>query len=84
MGTHSPIKVRVYKETTALRAAPRPHRRATVGRLIFNVRQPQDLGFVDRSDPSRSLILRIMFTCGKKELADWLTAYPRTRLPHYR
>ena len=41
---------------------------ATPGRLIFNERIPQDLGFVDRSDPSKKFDLEIMFTCGKKEL----------------
>jgi len=40
---------------------------ATVGRLIFNARIPQDLGFVERNDENL-LDLEIMFTCGKKEL----------------
>ena len=39
----------------------------TVGRLIFNARIPQDLGFVERNDENL-LDLEIMFTCGKKEL----------------
>ena len=40
----------------------------TVGRLIFNRPIPQDLGFVDRSDPENLFALEIDFLVGKKEL----------------
>jgi DNA-directed RNA polymerase subunit beta' len=42
----------------------------TVGRLIFNEPIPQDLGFVDRSDPQRVLDLEIGFVTTKKELGQ--------------
>ena len=41
---------------------------ATLGRLIFNRPLPQDLGFVDRSDPSKMFDLEIDFVCKKDEL----------------
>ena len=65
IGIHAPIKVRVEKMVDGRRV--RKIVDATPGRLIFNERIPQDLGFVDRSDPE-NLELEIMMTCGKKEL----------------
>nr|WP_297279694.1 DNA-directed RNA polymerase subunit beta' [uncultured Butyricicoccus sp.] len=65
VGIHAPIKVRmsrVINGQTVSRIVD-----ATVGRLIFNARIPQDLGFVERND-EKLLDLEIMFTCGKKEL----------------
>ena len=41
----------------------------TVGRLIFNEGIPQDLGFVDRTDPEKAFEPEINFVCGKKQLA---------------
>ena len=43
---------------------------ATPGRIIFNHNIPQDLGFVDRSDPARICDYEITFTCGKKQLGQ--------------
>ena len=40
----------------------------TVGRLIFNDAIPQDLGFVDRSDPETMFDPEINFVVGKKQL----------------
>ena len=40
----------------------------TVGRIIFNRPIPQDLGFVDRSDPENAFKLEIDFLTGKKQL----------------
>ena len=40
----------------------------TMGRILFNEIIPQDLGFVDRSDPEKLLNLEIDFQCGKKQL----------------
>ena len=40
----------------------------TVGRLIYNQGIPQDLGFVDRTDPERELDLEIDFPVIKKNL----------------
>ena len=42
--------------------------RTTVGRLIFNEGIPQDLGFVDRTDPDGMFEPEINFICGKKQL----------------
>ena len=66
VGIHAPIKVRVTKEINGKMESRIVD--ATPGRLIFNERIPQDLGFVDRSDPDKKFDLEIMFTCGKKEL----------------
>ena len=66
VGIHAPIKVRMTREIGGKKITKIVD--ATPGRLIFNERIPQDLGFVDRSDPDKLLDLEIMFTCGKKEL----------------
>ena len=66
VGIHAPIKVRMTREINGTKVSKIVD--ATPGRLIFNERIPQDLGFVDRSDPEKLLDLEIMFTCGKKEL----------------
>ena len=42
--------------------------RSTLGRFIFNEIIPQDLGFVDRSNPDNFLELEINFLVGKKQL----------------
>ena len=57
VGLHAPIKVRVTKIINGL---PRTGMiDATVGRLIFNEKIPQDLGFVNRDDPSKVFELEI-------------------------
>ena len=66
VGIHAPIKVRMTREINGQTVSKIVD--ATPGRLIFNERIPQDLGFVDRSDPDKVLDLEIMMTCGKKEL----------------
>ena len=43
---------------------------ATPGRIIFNHNIPQDLGFVDRTDPAHICDYEITFTCGKKQLGQ--------------
>ena len=40
----------------------------TPGRIIFNHNIPQDLGFVDRTDPAHVCDYEITETCGKKQL----------------
>ncbi|MCL2548919.1 MAG: DNA-directed RNA polymerase subunit beta' [Symbiobacteriaceae bacterium] len=42
----------------------------TVGRLIFNEKMPQDLGFVDRSDPENACLLEIDFIVKKDEIGE--------------
>ena len=57
VGLHAPIKVRVTKIINGL---PRTGMiDATVGRLIFNEKIPQNLGFVNRDDPSKAFELEI-------------------------
>ena len=68
IGMHAPIRVRVTKEVNGEMKTGIID--ATVGRLIFNEAVPQDLGFVDRTDPSRELDLEVTFTCGKKQLGQ--------------
>ena len=66
LGLHAPIKVRVSKEINGETRTGIID--ATLGRLIFNNAIPQDLGYVDRSDPTKELDLEVAFTCGKKQL----------------
>ncbi|WP_293009333.1 MULTISPECIES: DNA-directed RNA polymerase subunit beta' [unclassified Oscillibacter] len=67
IGPHCPILVRV---TRTVDGAERTGIiRATAGRIIFNRNIPQDLGFVDRSDPEKALDYEVAFQCGKKELS---------------
>ena len=65
---HSPIKVRMFKTIGGKEA----HRtiETTVGRIIFNEPIPQDLGFVDRSDPEQAFDLEVQFKVGKKQLGE--------------
>ena len=53
---HSPIKVRVTKTIDGVEKYKTVE--ATVGRIIFNEPIPQDLGFVDRTDPEHAFDLR--------------------------
>ena len=64
---HAPINVRVFKTgedgVTRYKTI-----RSTVGRLIFNETVPQDLGFVDRTDPANEFEPEIQFTVNKSKL----------------
>ncbi|MGM9628550.1 MAG: DNA-directed RNA polymerase subunit beta' [Faecousia sp.] len=66
VGLHAPILVRYGKQISG----KMEYRiiNATVGRLIYNEPIPQDLGFVDRTDPAREFDLEIDFLVGKKQL----------------
>ncbi len=57
VGLHAPIRVRVSKTVNGETVTGMID--ATVGRLIFNEKIPQDLGFVDRSKPENVLDLEI-------------------------
>ncbi len=63
---HARIKVRMYKEIDGVKQ----HKiiNATVGQLIFNEHIPQDLGFVDRSDPNKAFDLEFTKLATKKQL----------------
>ncbi|MBR6748498.1 MAG: DNA-directed RNA polymerase subunit beta', partial [Clostridia bacterium] len=66
IGIHAPIRVRLTREVNGemiSRIVP-----ATMGQLIFNSKIPQDLGFVDRTDPEHVLDLEVTFPAGKKKL----------------
>ncbi len=63
---HSKIKVRIRKEFDGVVKSKIID--CTVGRLLFNDGIPQDLGFVDRSDPDKAFDLEIDFLVGKSEL----------------
>ncbi|MDL2273008.1 DNA-directed RNA polymerase subunit beta' [Oscillospiraceae bacterium OttesenSCG-928-G22] len=66
VGIHSPIRVRRTGEVngeTVTRLID-----ATVGQILFNEAIPQDLGFVDRSDPEHALDLEVTFVARKGEL----------------
>ncbi|MCI9449138.1 MAG: DNA-directed RNA polymerase subunit beta' [Clostridiales bacterium] len=68
LGLHAPIRVRVEKEVDGEMRSKVID--ATLGRLIFNRQIPQDLGYVDRSDPDKFFDLEIMFVTTSKELGD--------------
>lgn len=45
---------------------------STLGRFIFNEILPQDLGYVDRTQPENLLKLEVDFHVGKKQLKQIL------------
>ena len=66
LGLHAKIKVRMTKEIDGeLKTKPIE---TTVGRLIYNQGIPQDLGFVDRTNPENAFDLEINFPVMKKNL----------------
>ena len=67
---HSRIKVRVSKEINGEIVTGTVE--STLGRFIFNEILPQDLGFVDRSNPENALLLEVDFHVGKKGLKQIL------------
>ena len=46
--------------------------KTTVGLLIFNENIPQDLGFVDRTNPDNALLFEVDFHVGKKQIKQIL------------
>jgi DNA-directed RNA polymerase subunit beta' len=66
VGLHSKVKIRMFKEVDGVEK----HKtiETTVGRLIFNEGIPQNLGFVDRSNPENEFNLEIEFPVIKKNL----------------
>ena len=65
---HSPVKVRVTKTIDGVEK----HKTidTTVGRIIFNEPIPQDLGFVDRTDPEHAFDYEVSFRVDKKKLGE--------------
>ena len=66
VGLHAKIKVRREGEWEGVRRSVLIE--TTVGRIIFNDPIPQDLGYVDRSDPANFMKYEIDFLVGKSEL----------------
>ncbi len=66
VGLHAKIKVRRTMEIDGKMVSRLVD--TTVGRMIFNRPIPQDLGFVDRSDPENRFKFEIEFLVGKKQL----------------
>ena len=67
---HSRIKVRMSKEINGETVTGIVE--STLGRFIFNEILPQDLGFVDRTNPENALVLEVDFHVGKKGLKQIL------------
>ena len=68
VGLHAPIRLRVTKTIDGVEVKKTIF--TTVGRIIFNEPIPQDLGYVDRSDPEHAFDHEISFQVGKKQLGD--------------
>ena len=66
LGLHAKIKVRLTRKIDGEEKTRTIV--ATVGRLIYNEEIPQDLGFVDRTDPEKEFDLEIDFPVMKKNL----------------
>jgi len=66
VGMHAPIKVRVQKEYKGQMESRIIN--ATVGQIIFNRPIPQDLGFVDRTNPEKIFDLEVTNVAKKSEL----------------
>ena len=67
VGLHCKIKVRRFK-TNEDGTVKQKTIETTIGRLIYNQGIPQDLGFVDRTDPEKEFDLEIDFPVIKKNL----------------
>ena len=68
VGLHAPIRLRVTKTVDGVETKKTII--TTVGRIIFNEPIPQDLGYVDRTDPEHAFDHEISFQVGKKQLGD--------------
>ncbi len=66
IGLHSKIKVRMTKEINGEQVTKLVP--TTLGKIIFNNPIPQDLGFVDRTDPENAFKLEVDFLVTKKTL----------------
>ena len=66
IGLHALIKIRMTKEVNGEMVTKLVE--TTIGRVIFNEPIPQNLGFVDRSDPENAFKLEADFLVNKKML----------------
>ena len=67
IGLHAKINVRIIKEKDGEEVSKII--KTTVGKILFNEAIPQDLGFVDRSDPDKFFDYEIDFVVDKKQLS---------------
>ena len=68
IGLHSQIKIRMTKEVNGEKVTKLVP--TTLGKIIFNNPIPQDLGFVDRTDPENAFKLEVEFLVNKKTLGQ--------------
>ena len=68
LGLHALCHVRVEKEIDGVKKSKVIE--TTLGRLIFNQPIPQDLGFVDRTNPENAFKLEVEFVTKKKQLGQ--------------
>ncbi len=68
LGLHSECLIRFTKEVDGVKKSKLV--KTTIGRVIFNKPIPQDLGFVDRTDPENEFKLEIDFVVKKKQLGQ--------------
>ena len=66
LGLHAKVYIRMYKKINGELKSKKVE--TTVGRVIYNQGIPQDLGFVDRSNPDEEFNLEIDFPVVKKNL----------------
>ncbi len=68
IGLHAPIRLRVSKTIAGEEKSKVID--TTVGRIIYNEPIPQDLGYVDRTNPDTMFDQEISFQVGKKQLGN--------------
>ncbi len=68
LGLHSECLIRFTKKIDGVEKAKLV--KTTIGRVIFNRPVPQDLGFVDRSNPENAFELEVSFVVKKKQLGQ--------------
>ncbi len=66
LGLHAPIKIRMTKEVDGVTYSKLLE--TTLGKVLFNAPVPQDLGFVDRTNPDNMFTLEINELVNKKVL----------------
>ncbi|MBR2294619.1 MAG: DNA-directed RNA polymerase subunit beta' [Clostridiales bacterium] len=77
---HSKVKIRIEKEIDG--KMERGIVDSSFGRFIFNEIIPQDLGYVDRTDPANKFVLECDFQVGKKKLEDIIARCIRVHGAH--
>ncbi len=77
LGLHSECLIR-FTKTDADGNTRSKLSKTTIGRVIFNRPIPQDLGFVDRTDPEHEFDLEVSFVVKKKQLGQIVDKCIRT------